>query len=176
MKTLIIVTHPDIDHSLINKRWVEMLKEQPDKYSVHELYKAYPDENIDIKAEQTRMEQYGKIVFQFPVYWFSSPAFLKKWMDEVLIYGWAFGSKSEYKWSGKKSALALSVGLEEHEYGQSEKYKYRPEQLMRPFELTFDYVKADYPPFFAYYGIDPHSPKAWIEKSVPLYMDFLEAL
>lgn len=43
MKTLIIVTHPDIDHSLINKRWVEMLKEQPDKYSVHELYKAYPD-------------------------------------------------------------------------------------------------------------------------------------
>jgi putative NADPH-quinone reductase len=29
MKTLIIVTHPDIEKSAINKRWIEELKKSP---------------------------------------------------------------------------------------------------------------------------------------------------
>lgn len=176
MKTLVVVTHPDIESSVINKRWIEELGKYPDRYVIHQLYKVYPDEKIDVDAEQKLIEQYDKVVFQFPVYWFSSPAFLKKWIDEVLIYGWAFGSKSEYKVSGKQVALAMSVGLDSYEYAPSEKYKYTLKQLTRPFELTFEYVKADYQPFFAYFGIEPDTPNDWIEKSVPLYLDFLEAL
>ena len=39
MKTLVIVTHPDIEHSIINKRWIEELRKYPEEYTIHELYK-----------------------------------------------------------------------------------------------------------------------------------------
>jgi putative NADPH-quinone reductase len=176
MKTLIIITHPNIEESAVNRRWLEELTLYPDKYVIHQLYKAYPDEKIDVKAEQSLVEQYDKIVFQFPVFWFSCPSFLKKWIDEVLIHGWAFGSKSGYKVAGKKIAMAMSAGLEKHEYGPLEQYKYTLQELLRPLELTFEYVKADYKPFFAYYGIELNSSPEWIEQSVPLYLDFLNSL
>ncbi|MDO7742970.1 MAG: NAD(P)H-dependent oxidoreductase [Pedobacter sp.] len=176
MKTLVIVTHPDIENSAVNKRWIEELNKFPDKYVVHQLHKVYPDEKIDVLAEQQLVEQYDKIVFQFPYYWFNSPGFLKKWLDEVLTHGWAYGSKSGYKLSGKKIALAMSVGVDENEYSASGTYKYTLQELTRPFELSFEYVKADYRPFFACYGLEYNSSAEWIEKSVPQYLDFLNAL
>lgn len=52
MKTLVIVTHPNMESSVINKRWVEELKKYPDKHTVHELYKVFPDGNIDVEKEK----------------------------------------------------------------------------------------------------------------------------
>ncbi|MBP1174030.1 putative NADPH-quinone reductase [Paenibacillus sp. PvR133] len=52
MKTLVIVTHPSIEASVINRRWVEELKKYPEKYTIHELHKVYPDGNIDVEKEQ----------------------------------------------------------------------------------------------------------------------------
>ena len=49
MKTLVIVAHPSIETSVINKRWIKELKQYPEKYTVHELYKAYPEEKIDVE-------------------------------------------------------------------------------------------------------------------------------
>ena len=37
-KTLVIVTHPNYQDSKINKRWVEELETQPDRFTVHHLY------------------------------------------------------------------------------------------------------------------------------------------
>jgi putative NADPH-quinone reductase len=176
MKTLVIVIHPDIKSSLVNKRWVEELNKFPDRYLIHQLYEVYPNEKIDVLAEQKLVEQYDKILFQFPYYWFNCPPLFKKWLDEVLTHGWAYGSKSGYKISGKKIALAISVGVDEHEYRQGEKYKYTLAELTRPFELSFEYVKADYKQPFAFYGIERNSSAEWIEKSVPLYLDFLNTL
>ena len=51
MKTLIIVTHPHIEDSLINKRWIEEFEKYPELYTIHQLYKVYPDERIDVKKE-----------------------------------------------------------------------------------------------------------------------------
>lgn len=176
MKTLIIVVHPDIDSSAVNKRWIEALQKFPEKFDVHQLYKIYPDEKIDVPAEQQLVEQYEKIVFQFPFYWFSSPPLFKKWLDEVLTHGWAFGSKSGFKVAGKKIALAISLGADEYEYRPSDIYKYSLSELTRPFELTFEYIKADYKQPFAYYGIEYNASPEWIEQSIPLYLDFLDAL
>ena len=176
MKTLVIVTHPDIKSSVVNKRWIEELNKYPDKYVVHKLYEVYPDEKINVLAEQKLVEQYDKIVFQFPYYWFNSPSLLKKWLDEVLTHGWAYGSKSGYRLSGKKIALAISLGVDEHELQPSEKYKYTLEELTRPFELSFEYVKADYQPLFAYYGMEFNASQEWLERSLPLYLEFLDSL
>lgn len=58
----------------------------------------------------------------------------------------------------------------------NERYMYTLEELTRPFELTFKYVKADYKPLFAYYGIEKNSSADWVERSVPLYLDHINSL
>ncbi|WP_443943619.1 NAD(P)H-dependent oxidoreductase [Pedobacter sp. AW1-32] len=176
MKTLIVVIHPDMEQSVVNKRWVDELKQYPDQFLIHDLHQVYPDEIIDVAAEQRLIEAHDKIVFQFPFYWFSCPGFYKKWMDLVLTHGWAYGSKSGYKMGGKTVALAVSIGVDEAEYSAKGDYKYTLNELLRPFELSFEYVKADYRTPFAYYGMEYNSTPEWIEKSVPLYLDYLNAL
>ena len=176
MKTLVIVIHPDIEHSVFNKRWIEELNKYPDKYHIHQLHEVYLNKKIDVVAEQKLVELHHKIVFQFPLYWFNCPPLFKKWLDDVLTYGWAYGSNSGYRLSGKKIALAMSIGIDEDEYNPAGKYKYTLKELTRPFELTFEYIKADYKPFFAYYGIERNSSKEWTEKSVAPFMDFIDKL
>ncbi|RZK66761.1 MAG: flavodoxin family protein [Pedobacter sp.] len=176
MKKLIIVTHPNINESVINKRWIEELEKFPEEYTIHQLHKAYPDERIAVLAEQHLIEQHDTIVFQFPYYWFNSPSFLKKWMDEVLTHGWAYGSKSGYRMEGKKIALAISLGVEEHELSASGIYKYPLNELTRPFELSFEYVKADYLPLFAFYGMEYNATESHIDEGVKSYLDFLQRI
>lgn len=176
MKTLVIVVHPQIEKSVINKRWIDELNKYPEKYTVHELYQAYPDEKIDILKEQKLIESYDKIVFQFPFYWFSSPPLLKKWFDEVVLYGWAYGSKSGYKVEGKKISLAITAGIDEEGYSASGKYKYTMKELTTPFELTFDYIKADYKKPFVFYGMEQDASEETIERSIPLYLEFIDGL
>lgn len=176
MKTLIIVIHPDPENSVINKRWMEELNKYPEKYTVRDLHHLYPDEKIDTEEEQRWLEAHDKIIFQFPFYWFNCPPLFKKWLDVVLTHGWAYGTDSPYKLTGKKIALSISVGINEEDYHSSGRYKYTLEQLTAPFELTFDYIKADYRPLFAFYGAEHQPDIERIEKSTLDYISFVEAL
>lgn len=175
MKTLIIVIHPNISESDMNKKWVEELHKFPEKYTVHQLHEHYPDGNIDVLAEQSLIEAHDRIIFQFPYYWFNCPSLFKKWLDEVLTHGWAYGSKSGYRMKGKKVALAISLGVEDEELRSSGKYKYTLEELTRPFELSFEYVKADYQVPFAFYGLEFNVSERHIELGVRSYMTWLES-
>lgn len=87
------------------KRWIQELHQYPDHYTVHDLYGLYPDEKIDIEKEQQLIENQDQIIFQFPFYWFNCSPLLKKWLDEVLTHGWAFGSKGGYQLANKKLPL-----------------------------------------------------------------------
>jgi len=176
MKTLVILTHPDIENSVINKRWIEELEKYPDKFDIHQLYKIYPDEKINVLAEQRLIENYNKIIFQFPLYWFSSPPLLKKWLDEVLTYGWAFGSKSGYKLENKKIALAISAGAIKDDYSIKGNYNHTLKEVLVPFELTFKYVKANYLRYFVNYESDPNTPSELIEESAQSYFCFVNAV
>ncbi|MCV9928669.1 NAD(P)H-dependent oxidoreductase [Flavobacterium sp. LS1R49] len=176
MKTLVIIIHPDLKNSIINKRWIEELNKHPEKYHIHGLHNLYPDEKIDVEKEKQLLEAHDKIIFQFPFYWFNCPPLFKKWLDEVLTYGWAYGSKSGYKLSNKKIALGIAAGINKEDYSTAGRYKYTLEQLTAPFEITFDYVKADYKPLFAFYGAEYNATPERIEKSAQDYISFIENL
>ncbi|MFC4098920.1 NAD(P)H-dependent oxidoreductase [Paenibacillus xanthanilyticus] len=154
MNTLVIVAHPDLERSVVNKRWVEELRNYPDNYTVHDLHKTYPDGRIDAKREQALIEAHGSLVLQFPIYWFNCPPLLKKWLDDVFTYGWAYGSNGGDKLRSRKIALAVSAGIKESDYRPDGKYSYSLGQILAPFELTFRYCRADYRSFFAYYGTE----------------------
>jgi|TARA_R110001592_G_scaffold330218_1_gene612359 putative NADPH-quinone reductase len=109
MKKLVIVTHPDLKTSNINKTWINELKKHPNDFEIHSLYDKYPNLNFDIAQEQALLESYDEIIFQFPLHWFSTPYALKKYIDDVFTYGWAFGPEGD-KLKGKKIGLAVSTG------------------------------------------------------------------
>ena len=46
----------------------------------------------DIEAEIKKIEWANHIIFQFPLWWFSTPAILKGWFDRVLVKGFAYDS------------------------------------------------------------------------------------
>ena len=58
MKTLVIVAHPDLEKSVVNRRWVAEAEKHPERFTVHRLYQSYPDERIDIAREQALVEQH----------------------------------------------------------------------------------------------------------------------
>lgn len=175
-KVLVVITHPKLDTSVINKSWVEALNKHPEKYIVHHLNEVYPDGEIDVKAEQALLESVDKVVFQFPFYWFNCPPLLKKWIDKVLSHGWAYGANSGYKLAGKKIALALSAGIKDEDYQASGRYRYTLEQLTSPFEITFLYVKADYQPLYAFYGAEYHPTKEEVAESAEGFIQYLDKL
>ncbi|WP_141501531.1 NAD(P)H-dependent oxidoreductase [Paenibacillus luteus] len=174
MKTLVIVTHPSIETSIINKRWVEELHKYPEKYTVHELHKVYPDGNIDVGKEQQLIESHQNLVLQFPFYWFNCPPLLKQWLDEVFIHGWAFGSNGGNKLKNRKAALAVSAGIEKDDYSKEGKYRYTLENLLSPFETTLLYCHADYRSFFAFYGTENGTSASQLEKGVQDYLNFID--
>ena len=136
MKNLVIVTHPDIENSIINRAWVQALNKHPDHFILHSLYEKYPDLDYDVAAEQEVLSRYEHIIFQFPIHWFSTPFALKKYVDEVFTYGWAFGPNGD-KLKGKKIGFAVSTGGDKDSYESSTGLNV--ESLLNDFQLTFQY-------------------------------------
>lgn len=183
MKTLVIVTHPDIEHSIVNKHWINELKKYPDRFTVHELYKKYSIGKIDVNKEHQLIEAHQNLILQFPIFNFSSPPLLKQWLDDVLIYGWAYGRENGDKLKGKKIALAVSAGIQKKDYQLEGRYHFTMEEILTPFKVLFKYYcHADYQNFYAFYGsekipgVDYYSTEDEIEQSTKEYLQFLSSL
>ena len=82
MKTLVLVFHPNMAASRVNRALAERAESLGDDVVVRRMYDLYPGFRIDIAAEQQAMEAADRIVLQFPMYWFSSPPLLKKWTGQ----------------------------------------------------------------------------------------------
>lgn len=179
-KTLVIIAHPNLERSVVNKAWLEKLKSHPEQYTIHDLYEVYPDENIDVEAEQKLVEAHDHIVFQFPLFWFSSPPLLKKWQDLVLTYGWAYGSSGNAL-INKSFSLAVAVGIWKEDYQPTGRYLHTIEEVLRPFEMTVNYIKSRYLKPFFLFGTEPNAAmkelsKQEIEQSAEDYHQHLQSL
>lgn len=101
-KTLILLAHDNLDESVMNQQFKDSLEKE--EHIVYKNLKSlYPDYNIDVVKEQEELAQYSKVVFQFPMYWYSAPSILKAWVDSVYSYGFAY----EINDAGEFQALAL---------------------------------------------------------------------
>lgn len=108
MKTLVIFSHNYQDQSVSNKAIEKVLRAEQD-IEVRNLEELYPDGKIDVAAEQAALQSADVIVFQHPTFWFNIPSLLKKWMDDVLTYGFAYGTGGD-KLHGKKFIQSLTTG------------------------------------------------------------------
>ena len=115
-KVVVISGHPDLEKSYTNKVILDELATQVDSIDVRRLDTMYPDYQIDVEAEQKALLNADAIVFQFPYYWYSVPALLKKWIDDVFAFNFAFGPEGD-KLKGKQFILSITVGGPEESYG-----------------------------------------------------------
>ena len=149
MKKLVVVTYPDMEKSRVNKAWVQTLEKHTDRFTIHSLYDKYPDLEFDINAEQELLAMYEEIIFQFPIHWFSTPFALKKYIDEVFTYGWAFGPEGDVL-KGKKVGFAVSTGGTKESYESNSGISVS--SLLNDFQLSFQYCGCEITRLHVFYG------------------------
>lgn len=152
-KTLVILAHPNLAQSLVNRTWAQTFARHSEQYTVHNLYAAYPNGKIDVAAEQALIEAHGSLILQFPIYWFSCPPLLKQWFDSVFTHGWAFGSSAS-AFKGRKFGLAVSHGTPDADYSHSGKVRHTLAETLVPFENIAHYIGADYLPPFTFHALE----------------------
>ena len=172
MKTLIILAHPDIAGSRVNRRWKDEILKHADKFELHELYSLYPNFKIDVAKEQKLLETHDKIVLQYPLYWSNFPPLLKKWFDDVFAYGWAYGTGGT-KLNGKLFSLAISAGAKEDMYSKDGIEGFSLQEVLSPFKATLNFVGAKPMADFASYGFLLGASDEDVENSAKEYIDFL---
>jgi glutathione-regulated potassium-efflux system ancillary protein KefF len=102
---------------------------------VQDLYAAYPDYDIDVAGEQARAAAARMLVLMHPVQWYSMPALLKLWLDEVLQHGWAYGTGGDAL-RGKDLWLVATTGGPEASYHPGGYNRYFFDAFLPPYEQT----------------------------------------
>lgn len=185
MKKLVIVTHPDIEMSTVNKRWLHEARDRFSEFTVHQLHQVYGDgDPLDVDREQARLLEHDAVIFQFPFYWFSTPPLMKKWLDEVLLPGFAYGREAQHrKLEGKRIGFAISAGIRQEDYRREGRYHYTVEELLAPLTATFAYIQAKSVAPFVFYGAeyDPTNPDIpdimpEVERSAQAYLAYLRSV
>ena len=156
-RVLVVVSHPNLaETSRVHKRWVSELAKHPDEFVVHDLYAEIPIEQHGLvtldaattAAERELMLKHERIVYQFPVYWYSCPALLRTWMDSVYGFGWAYGGEQAAPGepgralAGKRFACAVSAGDIEANYCSRGTVGFTMDEVIIPFRAAANYVGA----------------------------------
>lgn len=174
MKTLVVIAHPDLKESKVNSAWIHALEKEAADVHIHHLYAASTNGNFDILKEQKLIEQFDKIVLQFPIYWFNCPPLVKTWLDDVFTYGWAYGSVNKMK--NRDVSLLVTAGIKADGYTHEGKSHYTLEEILVPFEITFNYMDANYTGFHAFYGAEHDPTDEDIQASIPEMLAFVKKI
>lgn len=158
MKILHLLFHPNLQKSTVNKAWYQQIVASKKTATSRKLYEEYPDFNINVNREQEDLINHQRIVIQFPIQWYSVPPLLKKYMDDVLSYGFAYGSPNT-KLDNKELQLIISAGTPEEAYSQSGYHHFTMNEFLRPLQQTFSLCKLLYLTPMVMYGATKASPQ-----------------
>jgi len=172
MKTMVIIAHPHLNTSRANLAFKNELEQHAD-IDVRDLYQEYPNWEIDVEREQRLLLQYDRIVFQFPFYWYSCPPLLKKWFDDVLTFGWAFGPGGEHL-KGKEFMVATTAAGTESAYRSGGENWFTISELLRPIQRTLTKCNGTFLPAFVTYNANAGTD-AYIAQEARKYVEQIQA-
>ncbi|MFC0232805.1 NAD(P)H-dependent oxidoreductase [Vagococcus entomophilus] len=138
MKTLIIVSHPNVQDSTTQS----FLKKSAalEEVTWHHLENNYTYTTIDSVKERNLLVQHDRIILQFPLYWYSAPAMLKQWMDVVL--------SEKLSLRGKEFGLVVTIGVKEKAYQAGGSEQFTLSELLRPFQAIARHFQMIFLPVF----------------------------
>ncbi|ELO5514872.1 NAD(P)H-dependent oxidoreductase [Vibrio vulnificus] len=173
-KVLVIYAHPSQHRSEVNAP-LFAAAQAVDGVTCVDLYAEYPQFDINIDKEQARLLEHDVIVFQFPLYWYSTPALLKEWQDLVLEYGFAYGTDGTAL-QEKLMLCVVSAGGKEEAYKAEGYNHFTIRQLLAPIEQMAALTSMHYLPPFAIFGARTALEENRIDQHVERYMTLLQAL
>ena len=173
-RILILLAHPSLDRSEVNRPMVDAVRGL-DGVALVDLYAEYPDFQIDIDQEQQRLLEHDIIVFQHPLYWYSTPAILKEWQDLVLEHGFAYGDGGTAL-QGKVFFNALTAGGLEAAYCAKGYNHFSIRELLYPIEQTARLCGMTYLPPFALFDSRTAIEEGRVNRHIDDWIRLLEAL
>jgi glutathione-regulated potassium-efflux system ancillary protein KefG len=133
-RTLVLLAHPGLAGSRVNRALAEAVAGLPG-VTVRDLAGARGENGFDVAAEQRLLIEHDSVVLQFPWHWYSVPALVKEWMDQVLTFGFAYGSHGTAL-QGKTLQVVTTTGAPEAAYRPEGRNRFTMSELMRPLDAT----------------------------------------
>ena len=173
-KILVYYAHPGEKYSRVNSKMAAVAKEC--SYVTYvDLYAEYPRFVIDVDKEQQRLLDHDIIIFQHPVFWYSTPAIVKEWFDLVLEYGFAYGTGGD-KLKGKYMMNAVTAAGSKDAYSESGFQNFRLRTFFTPLEQTARLCQMSYlAPFVLYSSLAADEDKE-IKEHIIAYKELLQLL
>lgn len=172
-KILVLAAHRYPDKSRISKAAIEAFTGLAD-VTVHQLTYAYPDFQIDVEHEQNLLRNHDTVILLFPFWWYSSPAILKEWQDQVLTYGFAYGSDGKVL-HGKKMMVMTSTGGSAQAYTPEGYNQYAVDALLLPFHAMANKTGMLWQPPALVQGMND-ATDALIDNGVNYWLERLQEL
>jgi putative NADPH-quinone reductase len=150
-QTLILVFHPKLSASRANRAMLDAAS-AINGVTVADMYAQMPDGVIDVDREVARLLAADRVVLQFPVQWYATPALLKTWQDEVLTRMFYVRYATEGKaFEGTPQMVAATAGNVQEAYSPEGINLFPLQELLRPLEATAHRCGLPYAsPFLVY--------------------------
>lgn len=133
-KILFLVAHPYLEKSRANRSVMRAVS-GIDGVTVHILYERYPYFHVDVAYEKELLMSHDLVVIQHPMYWYSMPALLKLWLDDVFESGWAYGPGGD-KLKGKKLMVSMTMGGGKDAYSPEGNNRFDMQTFLAPWNQT----------------------------------------
>lgn len=173
-RLIVYYAHPGHKHSHVNRHMAKAAS-AVEGITFVDLYCDYPRFDIDVNAEQQRLLDHDVVVFQFPVFWYSTPSILKEWQDLVLEHGFAYGSGGD-RLCGKRLMLAVTGAGPEEAYAHMGYQHYPLRTFLTPLEQTARLCKMRFPAPYVLYSSLRAPAEGQVEPHVAGYVAMLEAI
>lgn len=173
-RVLLYYAHPGHRHSHVNRAMFRAAQGVTAITTV-DLYADYPRFDIRIDHEQQRLLDHDVIVFQYPVFWYSSPSLVKEWLDLVLEHGFAYGEGGT-QLDGKTMMLAVSTAGSQDAFSEHGYQHYSLRTFLTPMERTAGLCGMRFPaPYVLHSALRAPSTDT-LNAHVAGYVQLLEAL
>ncbi|MFK8033588.1 MAG: NAD(P)H-dependent oxidoreductase [Hyphomicrobiales bacterium] len=173
-KLLVYYAHPGQKHSHTNREMAARARTLEGTTFV-DLYAEYPRSNIDIDKEQKRLLDHDVILFQFPLFWYSTPSLIKEWQDLVLEHGFAYGVGGN-KLADKRMMLAITTAGPEDAYAQDGYQHFPLRTFLTPLEQTARLCKMHFTPPYVLFSSLKAPRDGRVEPHAGGYVQLLEAV
>ncbi|QLL70914.1 NAD(P)H-dependent oxidoreductase [Lactobacillus sp. 3B(2020)] len=124
MKTLVVIGHPELADSETQPFLKQVGK---DWATFHEL-----EAPFDIATEQQLIWQAERLILQFPLYWYSVPALMKQWLDEV--FDEELLGPHHDRLVKKELGVVVSLGRPIREFQSGQRQAFTIDEYLRPLQ------------------------------------------
>lgn len=136
-----IVAHPELQASG-TQQFLKEAAHSADGVTWHPLKWVNTNDNAIIGQERKMLQNYTRIILQFPLYWYQAPALLLQWLAVVLH------TDDEQKMAEKELGIVVNIGQPLSDYRLGGSQGFSLSELLSPFAAIARRLKMKLLPLF----------------------------